>query len=96
MSFFYLNQTLGSLGFFISLISFIGIIITIFTKLFGVTVSGWSSMIVAVFFMGGVQLLSLGVIGEYVGKTYMETKQRPRFIVSETTWQNDTAPRGEK
>ena len=77
-------RIITGLGFFISLISFIGIIITIFTKLFGVTVSGWSSMIVAVFFMGGVQLLCLGVIGEYIGKIYNETKQRPRYIISES------------
>ena len=56
------------------------------TKLFGVTVSGWASMVCAVFFMGGVQLLCLGVIGEYVGKIYNETKARPRFIISETTF----------
>ena len=43
-------------------------------------------MVCAVFFMGGVQLLCLGVIGEYVGKIYNETKARPRFIISETTF----------
>lgn len=71
-------------GVFLSIVSFIGIIVTIFTKLFGVTVSGWSSIVCTIFFMGGVQLLCLGVIGEYIGKIYNETKRRPRFIISQT------------
>ena len=44
-------------------------------------VPGWASITLPLFFLGGVQLLSLGVIGEYVAKMYMETKQRPRFII---------------
>ena len=51
------------------------------------TVPGWASMTCIICFLGGIQLLSLGVIGEYVGKTYMETKQRPRYIISERTWE---------
>jgi hypothetical protein len=45
-------------------------------------------MICVVAFLGGVQLLSLGVIGTYVGKTYMEAKHRPRYIISERTWED--------
>lgn len=48
-------------------------------------VPGWASTVLPVLFLGGVQLLSIGVLGEYVGKIYLETKQRPRFIVQETT-----------
>lgn len=84
-------RIITGLGFFISLISVIGILWVLFTKLFGVTVSGWSSMTVVVLFMGGVQLLSLGVIGEYVGKIYNETKARPRFIISENTDNEENA-----
>lgn len=51
----------------------------------GNTVQGWSSTICIVCFMGGIQLLSLGIIGEYVGKTYLESKHRPRYIISERT-----------
>lgn len=77
-------RIITGLGFLISVISALGILWVLLTKLFGNTSSGWSSMICAVFFMGGVQLLSLGVIGEYIGKIYNETKARPRFIIGET------------
>lgn len=80
-------RLITGLGFFISLASFIGILWVLLTKLFGSTVSGWSSMLCAIFFMGGVQLLCLGVIGEYIGKIYNETKARPRFIIGETTFE---------
>lgn len=72
-------------GVLVSAISFIAIIVTLITKLFGYTVTGWTSMICAIYFLGGVQLLGIGVIGEYVGKIYSETKRRPRYIISETT-----------
>ena len=72
-------------GILVSAVSFLAIIGTIITKLFGYTVTGWTSMICAVYFLGGVQLLGIGVIGEYIGKIYSETKRRPRFIIGETT-----------
>ena len=49
----------------------------------GNTVSGWTSMTVSIWAIGGLQLLAIGVVGEYIGKIYMETKNRPRFIVEE-------------
>lgn len=78
-------RIITNIGILVSFLSVLGILYTLFTKLFGITVSGWSSMICAIYFLGGVQLLSLGVIGEYVGKIYSETKRRPRFVISETT-----------
>lgn len=72
-------------GFFISLISFVGVIWSVLGALFGTTVPGWASMTSLICFIGGVQVLCLGVIGEYVGKIYLETKDRPRYIVSERT-----------
>jgi len=50
-------------------------------------VPGWASTVLPMLFLGGVQLLSIGVLGEYVGKIYLETKQRPRFIIQQTTSQ---------
>ncbi|HJC71324.1 MAG TPA: glycosyltransferase family 2 protein [Candidatus Ruthenibacterium merdavium] len=78
-------RLITALGFFISFVSILAILWVLGTKLFGQTVSGWSSMVSAIFFMGGVQLLCLGVIGEYIGKIYNETKARPRFLISEST-----------
>jgi glycosyltransferase involved in cell wall biosynthesis len=80
-------QIIAGLGLLISLVGFAGIIWVIIRALMGMTVAGWASMICIVTFMGGVQLLSLGVIGTYVGKTYMETKHRPRYIISQRTWE---------
>ena len=73
------------IGIIVSLLSFVGMIYAVIGAVMGSTVSGWASTICIICFIGGVQLLSLGVIGEYVGKTYMETKHRPRYIVSEKT-----------
>lgn len=81
-------RMITGLGFFVSVVSFIGVIWAIVANLCGATVAGWASMICIVCFMGGIQLLCLGVIGEYIGKIYMESKHRPRFIISETTEEN--------
>ena len=76
-------------GAVVSLLGFIGVLWALIAALCGATVAGWASTVCIVCFLGGVQLLSLGVIGEYVGKIYMETKARPRFIVSETTFEDE-------
>lgn len=76
-------------GQFISVISFIGIIWSIVAALTGRTVSGWASMTCIICFVCGMQSLFLGVIGEYIGKIYLEVKHRPRYIISERTWKND-------
>ena len=73
-------------GAFISAISFLGVIWAVIQAILGRTVAGWASTTSIVCFMGGIQLLCLGVIGEYIGKIYMETKQRPRFIIEKKTW----------
>lgn len=73
-------------GIIVAGISFIGVIWALITALSGNSVSGWASMTCIICFVSGVQLICMGVIGEYVGKIYMETKHRPRYIISERTW----------
>ncbi len=73
-------------GFLVTFLSVIAIIWAIVTFLMGNTVSGWASLICIVCFFGGTILMSLGIIGEYVGKTYIEVKARPRYIISERTY----------
>ena len=63
---------------------FLGIFMLLWTLIdwaLGQTVSGWASLMCSIWMIGGIQLLSLGLIGEYIGKIYNETKQRPRFII---------------
>ena len=73
-------------GVIVAFISFIGVIWALVDAILGNTVSGWASTTCIICFVSGVQLISLGIIGEYVGKMYMETKARPRYIISERTW----------
>jgi len=73
------------LGFFVAAISLIGIIWSVVELLVGNTVAGWASTVSIICFLGGIQLVSIGVIGEYVGKIYMETKKRPRYIIEKRT-----------
>lgn len=74
-------------GCIVSLIGFVGIIWAIITAILGNAVPGWASIVCIVCFLGGIQLLSLGVIGEYIGKIYLESKHRPRYIISDKTWE---------
>ena len=76
-----------SFGAFVAIVSFIGCVWALVSALAGKTVAGWASMTCIICFVSGVQLISLGIIGEYIGKIYMEAKHRPRYIISERTWQ---------
>lgn len=67
------------------LLSLAGIIWSIVAHFLSYTVAGWSSIIAIICFFGGIQILCIGVIGEYIGKIYMETKARPRYIISKKT-----------
>lgn len=72
-----------SLGFIILFISFIIMIYSLVQKIGGNTVDGWTFITISIWFIGGLQMLSIGIVGEYIGKMYNETKARPRYIISE-------------
>lgn len=78
-------RMITTFGLFISLLSFIGVIWSVIIQLTGHAVAGWASMTSIICFIGGIQLICLGVIGEYIGKIYMEVKARPRYIISDRT-----------
>ena len=74
-------EMITGLGFVITVLSILAFLYVLIGFFFGRTVAGWPSLMVSIWFLGGVQLLSLGIIGQYVGKTYSEAKRRPRFII---------------
>ncbi len=74
-------KMITSVGFIITLISILIMIYAIIVKIIGNAVSGWTFIICSIWLIGGIQMLCLGVIGEYIGKIYNETKARPRYIV---------------
>lgn len=74
-------RLIAALGLFICLLSLVAALYVLVRTFTGNTVEGWSSIMLSIFFMSGVQMLSLGIIGEYIGKIYLETKKRPRFHV---------------
>lgn len=76
-------RLLLSIGIIIFIISLLVTIYCLISKLTGNTVAGWTFLACSIWIMGGIQMISLGVIGEYVGKVYSETKSRPRYIISE-------------
>ena len=78
-------RLITAFGFLVAVVSLIGIIWSVVVELLGKTVAGWASTVSIVCFLGGIQLLSLGVIGEYIGKIYLEVKNRPRYIVDKKT-----------
>ena len=74
-------RMITALGFLIFSISIIMLAYFLIVYLIGKTVPGWTTIVISVWAIGGLQLLALGIIGEYIGKIYMETKERPKFIV---------------
>ncbi len=77
------------LGFLVSILSIIGVVWTLLQYILKDTISGWTSLMCIVCMFSGVQLLCLGVVGEYIGKIYIEVKKRPRYIISERTYSFD-------
>ena len=87
-----------ALGAIIILLSFAALIYTIVSICVGVAMPGWASIMLSIWFLGGVQLLSIGLIGQYVGKVYMEVKRRPRYHIETvlTRQQNPTVQKQER
>ena len=79
---------IATMGIAFGLVGFVGLVWAIITAIMGNSVAGWASTVSITCFLGGIQLFSLGVIGQYIGKIYMETKRRPRYIISERTWES--------
>ncbi|MDO8413844.1 MAG: hypothetical protein Q7S51_08675, partial [Gallionellaceae bacterium] len=71
------------LGFGLSMISFLYILVVLAQKVLGLSVPGWAAIMSAVLFLGGVQTMTLGFVGLYIGAIFREAKQRPRFIIKE-------------
>ena len=80
-------RLITNLGMVFSLLGVAGALWAVIEVILGNTVAGWASLICIICLLGGIQMISLGVIGQYVGKTYLETKRRPRVIISERTWE---------
>ncbi|MBQ2583500.1 MAG: glycosyltransferase family 2 protein [Erysipelotrichaceae bacterium] len=75
----------SAFGFIMTVIAFVMLVFVIVRKLlFGDPVAGWASTMSVIIFIGGIQLMCLGIIGQYLGKTYMETKRRPQYIIGKT------------
>ena len=74
-------RMITSIGFIILILSFVVLIYSIIMKLIGNTVSVWTFIVCSIWLIGGIQTLCIGVIGEYIGKIYSETKHRPRYII---------------
>ena len=78
-----------SFGIGFSLIGLVLMIWAIVVAILGRSVAGWASTVCIICLLGGIQLISLGILGQYIGKTYLETKHRPRYIISARTWETE-------
>lgn len=76
-------RIITSIGFMIMILSFLVLLYSLLMKIIGNTVSGWTFIVCSIWLIGGIQMLSLGIIGEYIGKVYSETKKRPRYFIEE-------------
>ena len=72
-----------TIGFVILFVSIVIMIYSLIRKITGNTVDGWTFLSISIWFIGGIQMISLGIIGEYIGKVYTEVKQRPRYFIEE-------------
>lgn len=78
-------RLISTIGIIMAVVSVIGLIWAVASKLLGFTETGWASIVAAICLLSSIQLVCIGIIGEYIGKIYMEVKGRPRYIISERT-----------
>ena len=78
-----------TIGFIILFVSIVIMIYSLVRKLTGNTVDGWTFLSISIWFIGGIQMICLGIIGEYIGKVYTEVKARPRYIIEDNLLEND-------
>ena len=71
------------LGVTVFLLSLVPLLYSFIQWLNGNTIQGWTTLVLSIWTLGGIQILCIGIIGEYIGKIYLETKERPRFIIEE-------------
>lgn len=76
-------RMISCMGIFFSLISILGLGYALGSYFFGFTVRGWTAIVCSIWLLGGIQLLCIGMVGEYIGKIYGEVKQRPRYFIDE-------------
>lgn len=88
-------QMITNMGFLIFFVSLVFLIWGIVQKVRGSTVAGWSSLIVSIWAIGGLILVSIGIVGEYIGKIYLETKARPRFLIDQVLDDSESKIEGE-
>ncbi|WP_438434609.1 glycosyltransferase family 2 protein [Gorillibacterium sp. sgz500922] len=89
-------RLITSVGFVLFAFSVLIGLYTIFSKIMGNTTTGWSSLMLSIWFIGGIQLVALGLIGEYIGKIYKEVKARPKYIVEKLTYHSEELPKLQK
>ena len=78
-------RLISTIGIIMSVVSIIGLIWAVISKLLGFTETGWASIVSSIYLLSSIQLICIGIIGEYIGKIYMEVKNRPRYIISDRT-----------
>ena len=88
-------RMISFIGFLMSFISIVGLLWAISSKFLGLTVAGWTSIVAAICLLSSIQLICIGIIGEYIGKIYSETKARPRFIIEENLEETVNAENGD-
>ena len=74
-------RIITGMGLLVSLVSMVYLIYVIVGHIQGNTVEGWTTLMVVMLFLGGFQIFSIGIVGEYIGKIYLEVKERPRYII---------------